>query len=180
VGINWVAGLWGLAEATFFFIVPDVWLSIAGRKNLRTGLIACVFSLMGALLGGMLMYLWGNSNQSYVNHVLETIPAIDAVMIKMANNQLQQQGIIAVLLGPLSGTPYKIYAVQAAGHEISLWLFMFITIPARLIRFMLVTTFFHYALKAVYRFTGYEHHLKLLLISWFGFYGFYFSFFILR
>lgn len=175
MGINLVAGLWGLAEAIFFFIVPDVWLSIVGRKKLSVGIIACLYSLLGALLGGVVMYLWGSSNQLHVNQFLEKIPAINTEMIKGVITQLQEQGLVAVLLGPLSGTPYKIYAGQAAGQEINLLAFMLISIPARLVRFMLITTFFHYALKGVSHVIGKEYGLKLLLFSWFGFYVLYFS-----
>ena len=44
-------GTLGLAEATLFFIVPDVLLSYIGRDNLRKGLVACLYSLMGAMIG---------------------------------------------------------------------------------------------------------------------------------
>ena len=50
--VNLEAGLWGLAEATLFFIVPDVWLNLAGRRRLEAG-------LLGALIGGALIYFWG-------------------------------------------------------------------------------------------------------------------------
>lgn len=52
-------------------------------------------------------------------------------MIKDVNSQLIEQGLISILFGPLSGTPYKIYAVQAAGLGSDLWLFIFISIFAR-------------------------------------------------
>jgi hypothetical protein len=57
--VNLVAGLWGLAEATLFFIVPDVWLSLAGRQQLKSGLQACLWALAGPLAGGALVYVWG-------------------------------------------------------------------------------------------------------------------------
>ncbi len=56
VGMNLVAGLWGLAEATLSFIVPDVWLSLASRRCLKTGLQACLWALASALAGGVLVY----------------------------------------------------------------------------------------------------------------------------
>lgn len=72
------------------------------------------------------------------------------------------------------GTPYKIYAVQAGGLGIGLWGFMLVSIPARLIRFILVTMFFHYSLKIVNRVISEKHNIKILLISWLAFYVFYF------
>ncbi|GEM_PF-3959884 len=52
MGVNRVALAWGFAEATLFFIVPDVWLTLVARERLRTGLIASLYSLAGALAGG--------------------------------------------------------------------------------------------------------------------------------
>lgn len=49
--VNRIAALWRFAEATLFFIAPNVWLSLAGRQELRRGLMACLYALAGALLG---------------------------------------------------------------------------------------------------------------------------------
>jgi hypothetical protein len=53
--VNGIAALWGLAEATLFFIVPDVWLTLITVWSPRKALIACLFALLGALAGGALM-----------------------------------------------------------------------------------------------------------------------------
>ena len=52
-----IAAAWGLAEATLFFIVPDVlltWLAGFRPRLVWRAVAAC---LGGALLGGLLMYL---------------------------------------------------------------------------------------------------------------------------
>ena len=49
---NAIASLWGFAEATVFFIVPDVLLSWLALRSPKSGLIACLFALLGALIGG--------------------------------------------------------------------------------------------------------------------------------
>ncbi|GMR16356.1 MAG: hypothetical protein BMS9Abin31_0686 [Gammaproteobacteria bacterium] len=175
MGINRLAGIWGVAEATVFFIVPDVWLSIVGRNKLRVGLIACFYSLAGALIGGVFMYYWGSTDQHSANQFLDKIPAINSELIKDVNHQLIEQGLVAVLFGPLSGTPYKIYAVQVAGQGLSIWIFMLISIIARLMRFTLVTSLCHYALKIVNRVIDKKYNLKILLAGWFAFYLFYFT-----
>ena len=43
-----------------------------------------------------------------------------------------------VFFGPMSGTPYKIYAVEAGSRGLSLPAFLVISIPARGIRFVAV------------------------------------------
>ncbi|WP_237464357.1 hypothetical protein [Vibrio stylophorae] len=137
-----VAAGWGFAEATLFFIVPDVWLSYLAQKSYRHALVACFMALLGALLGGLLLYWLGSQSHMLPKalHGMDMIPAISSAQIKQVALDLEQQGVSAMLLGPLSGTPYKLYALQSAQAGIPLVLFLLISIPARLIRFVLVTS----------------------------------------
>ena len=53
----------GIAEATVFFIVPDVWISfVALRRGWQAGALAAFFACIGALIGGAIMYLWGSND----------------------------------------------------------------------------------------------------------------------
>lgn len=174
MGVNLLALLWGFAEATLFFIVPDVWLSILGRKKLKIGLIACIYTLLGALAGGLLMFAWGGHDLDRVRRVLEAVPGISTQMIEAVYRQLTEQGVLSLMSGPLSGTPYKIYASQAQAAGISPWVFLLVSIPARLIRFVLVTSVLHYAHEAACRLMGKKDCLGLLLFGWLLFYVFYF------
>ncbi|MGQ0656531.1 MAG: hypothetical protein ACT4NU_00285 [Chromatiales bacterium] len=45
--------------------------------------------------------------------------------------QIRAHGIAALVLGPLSGTPYKIYAVQADALGVNIWQFLAVSLPAR-------------------------------------------------
>src|SRR5258706_1708194 len=51
--------VWGLAESSFFFFVPDVGLTFLALRNYRAALRATLAALAGALIGGALMYAWG-------------------------------------------------------------------------------------------------------------------------
>ena len=175
MGINLVAAFWGLAEATLFFIVPDVWLTIAGRKKLRTGLTACIYALTGALIGGVIIYLWAASNLNHAQTTIEKVPAISHDMISRVRSELSNQGFVAILLGPLRGTPYKVYAAQAADNGIGLGLFLLISIPARIIRFLIVTICCHFALKTLAKFNRKINSVAILLIGWIIFYTWYFQ-----
>ncbi|HKH69104.1 MAG TPA: hypothetical protein VKA75_17210, partial [Reyranella sp.] len=57
----WLAGLlWGLAEATAFFVVPDVLLTfVAQRRGLIPALAVMLFVVAGAALGGLAMWWIG-------------------------------------------------------------------------------------------------------------------------
>jgi len=53
-----VAALWGLAEATLFFIVPDVFLSLVALRDRRAALVACGWAIPGHLsLSSSLLHL---------------------------------------------------------------------------------------------------------------------------
>jgi len=174
MGVNLIAALWGFAEATLFFIVPDVWLTLAGRNNLRRGIIACFYSLAGALIGGVAMYLWAQHDPATALHIVEKIPAISTHMALGVREALSDKGVLAVMLGPLSGTPYKLYAVQAAPAGIGLGLFLLISLPARLIRFLLVTIISHYAVAGLSGLPPFHNRGRVLLIAWTVFYLGYF------
>lgn len=64
--------LWGLAEATLFFIVPDVLLSLLALKDRRRAWIASGYA--GALLGGGMMYFWAAHDAAQVRSLLISIP----------------------------------------------------------------------------------------------------------
>ena len=175
MGVNIVAAFWGLAEATLFFIVPDVWTSAAGLKDLRRGLFACLWALAGALLGGIVMYRWGAFDFGSAVAAVGRVPAVSDAMIGRVANELANDGLLAILLGPLSGTPYKVYAVQAEHAGTGLAAFLLISIPARLIRFILVTWVCHRIGRVVRPYTSDRTVLVLLLVGWAIFYIIYFS-----
>ena len=60
-------------------------------------------------------------------------------MIAAVQSELNELGLPAIFLGPLRGTPYKIYALEASCLAYPFHLFLLISIPARLVRFLLVT-----------------------------------------
>lgn len=173
--VNLVAGLWGLAEATLFFIVPDVWLSLAGRRRLETGLWACLFALVGALLGGSLVYLWGVLDWLGYIALIERLPAISPATVARVGDELATHGVGAIFFGPLTGTPYKLYAAQAAEAGIGFGDFILMSIPARGIRFVLITTVVHYGLKKIIPAKIVRHPAALILSGWVLFYISYFA-----
>ena len=170
MGVNLIAALWGFAESTLFFIVPDLWSSIVGRDKLRRGLIACLYSVAGSLAGGSIVYFWGSLDLTGATFVLEKTLAVSAEMVTRVHEELNDLGEWAILFGPLRGTPYKLYAAQAANAGINLFSFLLISIPARLVRFIAVTTFCHYALQALKRLGLRVNSLTILLTAWTLFY----------
>jgi membrane protein YqaA with SNARE-associated domain len=171
---NGLALFWGFAEATVFFVVPDVLLSWFALDSPRRALRACLFALWGALIGGSIVWLAGLRDPEPLRAVYAVLPAIDAAMIDSVGRQLESQGLPALLLGPLKGTPYKIYALEAAHLGLGYLPFLLISVPARLVRFALVAV----GTAAIGRLL--RNRLSLaslryfLILGWIAFYAWYF------
>lgn len=134
------AFLWGAAEAFLFFIVPDVLIGfVALRRGVRAGLIAAVLAALGASVGGAAMYLWSDRAPEQALAAVEAVPAVSPAMIEAASADMRSDGwFLASLKGPLTSTPFKVYAALAPGHGASLSAFAAAGAPVRLPRFLAV------------------------------------------
>ena len=171
---NVLAALWGLAEATLFFIVPDVFLSWIALRSFKRAMWACLWALLGALIGGALIWYMGLVNAEPLRAVFISIPAINEGMLNSVRDQLQNSGLVALFVGPLVGTPYKLYALEAAQLGYGLFIFLLISIPARLMRFVIVTIVSAAASRALNRFVGIRILQVLHVCVWIAFYSWYF------
>ncbi len=123
-----------------FFIVPDVWLSRIALTNPRRALAATLPTLAGALAGGAVMYRWGARTEPSASAAeLARIPAISPAMVARVEDDLAARGNLALVLGPTKGIPYKVYARTAGQTNRPLPEFLLWSVPARMIRFVLVT-----------------------------------------
>jgi hypothetical protein len=132
------AAAWGLAEATLFFVVPDVLLTwLAG---FRPGLAwrAVSTCLVGALLGGAVMYLAAADAPERMRALLDAVPAVSAEFVAATGSALQEHYGAQMLRAGFSGVPYKILAVESAAQGQSLVAFLAWSVPARLSRWVLV------------------------------------------
>jgi hypothetical protein len=134
--ILWLGLFWGFAEATLFFIVPDVLLTLIALFSFRRSarVLACI--LLGALAGGTLMFLFGARSPSQATADVLKVPFVSAVMFDKTQRSFQRDGIWALTKRPGNGIPYKVYAVQAGKYS-GLVLFLLVSLLARLERFAL-------------------------------------------
>ena len=176
MGMNLVAFLWALAEATLFFIVPDVWLTVvAARYGIRKALVACGFAVLGALVGGAAMYLWAASDAASAIATVGRVPGIPPAMMDNAAAALGAQGVLAMVLGAFAGVPYKIYAVEAPGAGIGLALFLAMSVPARLMRFLLLSGMAAAFAGLFDGWLGKHVVLALIVVLWVAFYAGYWA-----
>ncbi len=142
-GRGWqsLAFAWGLAEATCFFIIPDVLSSRLVLLQPRQGFAACFSSLAGALVGGALLYFLGHdpARSAALLATADWLPGISPALGEQARQGLATHGPLALFLGVLNGIPYKLYAIQAANAGLGFASFMLTSVGARLARFLAVT-----------------------------------------
>jgi hypothetical protein len=124
--------LWGFAEGTLFFILPDVPLSFVALFRPRRALLHMAAIVVGAVLAGTVMFTW-SAHSSAARQAVAQVPAVSLTMFEQAERDLNQFGAWGAALGPVRGIPYKVYAVEAPAHS-ALWPFLLVTIPARLWR----------------------------------------------
>lgn len=128
--------LWGFAEGTLFFILPDVPLSFVALFRPRRALLHMAAIVAGAVLAGAVMFTW-SAHSSDARSAVAKVPAVSPAMFDQAARDLDRYGAWGAAEGPVRGIPYKVYAVEApprAGRGT----FLLVTIPARLWRLVAV------------------------------------------
>jgi hypothetical protein len=135
--------LWGAAEGFLFFIVPDVIISaVALRRGLRAGVLAALLAATGAAVGGAGMYLWSQARPDQARAAVAAVPAVSDAMIAQADADMTRGWLPAALKGPLTSTPYKVYAALAPAQGVSLPAWTAAAWPVRLPRFLFVAVCF--------------------------------------
>jgi membrane protein YqaA with SNARE-associated domain len=136
-----VGFLWGLAEATLFFIIPDVLLGAVALFAPRAAPRVLAYTLAGALAGGALTYGVASELQpSRSEAVLDGVPTVNDTAIRRVEREMRDDGARSIVYGPLRmGTPYKLYDRAAAVEDETLGSFILWSIPGRLVRMLPVT-----------------------------------------
>jgi len=174
-GNAWWAAIWGFAEATFFFFIPDIFISYRAMYSFRSALKACGFALLGALVGGTVMYVIASHNPAGALSFVDHVPTVTEETIHTVKHEYSVHGLMAVIYGPLRTAPYKIYAVLAPVFAIGYLPFIVISIIARLARFVVIATVtsgISGALKSKVSFRG---RLAILAACWLTMYTAYFA-----
>jgi membrane protein YqaA with SNARE-associated domain len=166
---------WGLAEATLFFLVPDILLTYIVIYRPRLFWRAFAATLVGALIGGAILYNAGQHRPDASLQLLARIPAVTPGLIEQAGDDLQRKGLPALLIGSLTGTPYKLYAAQAHAAGIGLAAFLIFSIPARAARWLLLCGATWLIAKTIPERYGTKPAVLILSLIWLTTYVVYFS-----
>lgn len=170
------AALWGFAEATLFFVVPDVLLTfMAMRHGWRRAILLSLAAAAGAAAGGVLMYRWGAADAAAARAVADRLPAISPGMIEGVRQSLAADGLRAMVEGAFRGIPYKLYAIEAGAAKIDMRDFLAFTFAGRLARFVTVATITTLVLRALGRWLSRRAAETLLAAIWIVFYAAYWA-----
>lgn len=171
-----LAGLWGFAEGTLFFVVPDVLLSLAALCGGRRALPHVAAAVGGALLAGGVMVSWSAADHPAASAAVRRVPFVRETMFARVDEGLESEGALALFRGSVTGIPYKIYAVEAPGRMPAAR-FLAWTVPARAARFLLVWALF--TILGAWLRRRYPGNWRLLAVVhaalWIPFYLYYWS-----
>ena len=130
------SGLWGFAEGTFFFIVPDVLFTRTTLLSIKRGWLQLAAAVVGAALAGAVMYVWASGSPAQARAAVAAVPFLGEKIIAPAEQRWREGGTLSLFSNPLSGVPYKVHAVLAPSH-ISLPAFLLLSLPLRAQRMLL-------------------------------------------
>jgi membrane protein YqaA with SNARE-associated domain len=132
------AFVWGVAEATLFFFVPDVLLSYIGlKRGVKDAARASLIAAVGAGVGGAIMYAWSATDPAAARAAVLAVPAISEAMAARAAEAMAGNWFAATFLGPLTSTPFKLFAILAPHAGAHVAAFALAGVIARLPRFLL-------------------------------------------
>jgi membrane protein YqaA with SNARE-associated domain len=175
----WLIGLalvWGVAEASVFFVIPDVVICfITLRYGFQQGLAAVAACIVGAMLGGVVAYVWGQTDIEGARAYFAALPAISAATIARAGEEIVAvQPLFLMMKGAFTSVPYKLYASEAGAAGISLESLMLMTPVVRFPRFFLAAMLTASVVKVVP--VGWLKHKYIVLAGfWILFYAVYWT-----
>lgn len=128
--------LWAVAEALVWPIVPDFALfPLLLVAPTRAAAMVSV-TAAGSVVGGLAAYVVGASAAG--PSLLAAAPLVSDQMVAAAAQMLRDDGALGLLGQPLSGIPYKVFALQAAGADVAVPGYIVMSVVARAGRFLVV------------------------------------------
>jgi 1-acyl-sn-glycerol-3-phosphate acyltransferase len=112
---------WALAEATVWPIIPDFLLAPMAAANRRRFYLPLAASILGAAVGGVLLFLFAAHAPDGAYRVLRHVPMVHESQIAAADRELVARGAAGYFVQPWSGIPFKVWAVVGGALGLSPW-----------------------------------------------------------
>ena len=169
----WIVAGWSAVEAAIFFLVADVPISwIAVRSGTKAAILAAIVAAFASIVGAAVVFLWAGRDPAGAALTMASLPAIDPALMARAAADYHR-GPLAMLIGSFSGTPFKLYSLEAA--KVPDYGLLFVAPIIRLPRFLLVALLVGGLSRFLGRWLNVRRRLLLLAVSWLLFYALYFS-----
>ena len=104
-----ISGLWGFAEAAFFFIIPDVFLSLAAVLKWPRTWKHVLSAVVGATVGGTLLFHLAAANQQNARAAVIRVPFIRERMLA----KVSRTGSVTKACTRRFGVPSKAYRINS-------------------------------------------------------------------
>ena len=132
--VSSIGFLWGLAEGTFFFIVPDVFIGFVAMRSVGHAAKAWMASIAGSMLAIVFIYtLMAWMDLNYLDS-LTYIPGISSNLLESVSSSIAADGLPYTPLLILKGVPLKVFGAVAFSLSHSLPAVLLWTVFARLAR----------------------------------------------
>lgn len=164
-----IGALWGLAEATLFFIVPDVWISFMALRGRRAGLAAVFGALVGAVAGGLAMAALARRDPALALAAVDAVPGVTPAILSRAADLAAAPQPWGMIAGAVSGVPYKLFAVLLA-DDMTPAGFAVASLAARAPRFLLTLAAVWLAVRVLLPRASAGRRRGVLLAVWVAFY----------
>jgi membrane protein YqaA with SNARE-associated domain len=132
-----LVAVWSAAEATVWPLMPDAVLVPLAASWPGDWWRLALAAAIGSLSGGLVSYTAGLVGS--VERPLRRLPLIRPAMIAAATTWLAEEGPAGLRHQPLSGLPYKVFALLAGAGRLPLGPFLFWSLLARGARFAAVS-----------------------------------------
>lgn len=109
-----VAFCWAVAEATFFFILPDFYLFPAAASRPRIWWQMALACVVGSLVGSALLYTLCASQQRVICEMIKHVALVNDGKFERAYAMLTQYGRQTFLIQPFSLIPLKVFVYACA------------------------------------------------------------------
>ncbi|MCB0348945.1 MAG: hypothetical protein KDD37_08910 [Bdellovibrionales bacterium] len=136
--IIFISFFWGYNEGLWFFIIPDIALSIFALKGWKPALYSTLATVFGSMLAAVTLFILLRFYKADTfTHIWSSFPGFYPKMLSVARLDLSTDGARGLLNGPTSGIPYRFYALEAYMINISILDLLIWTPLARLQRVIL-------------------------------------------
>lgn len=118
-------------------MIPDVFVTLVASRNPRYAPAAAFAAIVGAVLGGMVLYGLATAFPAAVSEALRWVPLVFPSMFDAVSDGLSAQGWAAMVEGASRGIPYKLFAAEAGARHLPFAAFVGWSVVARSYRIAL-------------------------------------------